>query len=102
GEEGERAQGRPDLPRMAGRKRNRIWIQTADTVNEDNWPGMTSENAAAPVVAPPGDAGAENLSWTPAGDQSKATARPIKVIGPPAFSLRTVFTGIRTLIQYSD
>ena len=63
---------------------------------------MTSENTAAPVVAPPGDAGAENLSWKPAGDQSKATARPIKVIGPPAFSLRTVFTGIRTLIQYSD
>jgi lipopolysaccharide transport system permease protein len=29
-------------------------------------------------------------------------ARPVKVIHPPSFSLSTVFTGLRTLLQYSD
>src|ERR1700675_272382 len=29
-------------------------------------------------------------------------ARPVKVIHPPSFSLSTVFTGFRTLLQYSD
>jgi len=31
-----------------------------------------------------------------------APARPIKVIRPPSFSLGTIFTGLRTLTQYSD
>src|SRR6202051_3397593 len=29
-------------------------------------------------------------------------ARVVKVIHPPSFSLSTVFTGLRTLLQYSD
>jgi lipopolysaccharide transport system permease protein len=28
--------------------------------------------------------------------------RPVKVIRPPSFSLRTIFTGLHTLLQYSD
>src|SRR4051812_44944362 len=32
----------------------------------------------------------------------RATARPIKVIRPPSFSLSTIFTGLRTLTQYFD
>jgi lipopolysaccharide transport system permease protein len=36
------------------------------------------------------------------GSTERATARPIKVIRPPSFSLSTIFTGLRTLAQYSD
>src|SRR5256885_16922276 len=36
------------------------------------------------------------------GSTEHATARPIKVIRPPSFSLSTIFTGLRTLTQYSD
>jgi lipopolysaccharide transport system permease protein len=32
----------------------------------------------------------------------RAAARPIKVIHPPSFSISTIFTGLRTLAQYSD
>ena len=62
---------------------------------------MIPENAAAPV-APSGETGAENILWKPANDQARLAARPVKVIGPPAFSLGTVFSGFRTLVQYSD
>jgi len=32
----------------------------------------------------------------------RASARPVKVIRPPSFSISTIFTGLRTLAQYSD
>jgi len=32
----------------------------------------------------------------------RTAARPVKVIHPPSFSLSTIFTGLRTLAQYSD
>lgn len=33
---------------------------------------------------------------------SRELARPVKIIRPPSFSIRTIFTGLRTLVQYSD
>jgi lipopolysaccharide transport system permease protein len=64
---------------------------------------MTPDNSAPPLVgAPHEQTGAENTLWKPANDRPKPAVRPIKVIGPPAFSLGTVLTGFRTLIQYSD
>src|SRR4030088_1235508 len=35
-------------------------------------------------------------------DPARASARPIKIIRPPTFSLRTILAGLRTLVQYSD
>src|SRR6202051_3832532 len=35
-------------------------------------------------------------------DAARRVARPVKVIHPPSFSLSTIFTGLRTLLQYSD
>ncbi len=32
----------------------------------------------------------------------RTPARPVKVIRPPSFSISTIFTGLRTLAQYSD
>jgi lipopolysaccharide transport system permease protein len=37
-----------------------------------------------------------------AGRQSEATKRHVRVIGPPSFSVGTVLTGLRTLLQYRD
>ncbi|HEX3323311.1 MAG TPA: ABC transporter permease [Terriglobales bacterium] len=36
------------------------------------------------------------------GRAARSSDRPIKIIHPPAFSLRTISTGLRTLLQYSD
>src|SRR5260370_21629346 len=33
---------------------------------------------------------------------ARTPARPVKVIRPPAFSIGTISTGLRTLVQYSD
>lgn len=33
---------------------------------------------------------------------ARSADRPIKIIHPPTFSLRTISTGLRTLVQYSD
>ncbi len=43
----------------------------------------------------------------PALDQSyiaasRDMARSVKIVRPPSFSTRTIFTGLRTLVQYSD
>jgi len=35
-------------------------------------------------------------------DIVRAPTRPVKVIRPPSFSISTIFTGLRTLTQYSD
>jgi len=41
--------------------------------------------------------------WNSADDQHPtATSRRVRVIGPPSFSLGTIFIGLRTLAQYSD
>jgi lipopolysaccharide transport system permease protein len=64
---------------------------------------MTPENAPAPLaVASPGEAGADSVPWKPPTLAVRSATRPVKVIGPPAFSLGTVFTGFHTLLQYSD
>jgi homopolymeric O-antigen transport system permease protein len=65
---------------------------------------MTPDNTAAPPLsAPSTEANAEKKGVEKeANDQPRYSARPVKVIGPPAFSLETVFTGFRTLLQYSD
>jgi len=35
-------------------------------------------------------------------ESTQAVARPLKIIRPPSFSVYTIFTGVRTLLQYSD
>jgi lipopolysaccharide transport system permease protein len=42
-----------------------------------------------------------SIEWSQT-TQSEQVSRTIKVIGPPSFSLQTVFHGLATLIQYSD
>jgi lipopolysaccharide transport system permease protein len=64
---------------------------------------MTPENAPVSLTnAPAENSRAEDLLWKPANPAAASVGRPVKVIGPPSFSLGTVFTGFRTLIQYSD
>ena len=43
----------------------------------------------------------DEISWQSPG-QVEPTDRRVRVIGPPTFSLGTVFAGWRTLLQYSD
>src|SRR5271166_3653086 len=65
---------------------------------------MTSrEDSSVAVPAAPADA----ISDPPLAEQRVAgntpvPARSIRVIGPPTFSLDTIFSGLRTLAQYSD
>jgi lipopolysaccharide transport system permease protein len=40
--------------------------------------------------------------WEPAHDPMRTGDRPVKLIHPPSFSVRTVLAGLRTLTQYSD
>jgi lipopolysaccharide transport system permease protein len=64
---------------------------------------MTPDNSAAPLTGAQRDeAGAESLLWKPTNGEARPASRPVKVIGPPSFSLHTVFNGFRTLLQYSD
>ncbi len=39
-------------------------------------------------------------SW--AGSAASAPTRRVRVVGPPSFSLRTVFTGLAVLLEYTD
>jgi lipopolysaccharide transport system permease protein len=48
------------------------------------------------------EARADVQLWNAAGEAARSGARPIKIIGPPRFSLSAIFTGLRTLAQYSD
>jgi lipopolysaccharide transport system permease protein len=52
------------------------------------------------LTAPPAES-AERNSRT-AIERSQAGERPVKVIRPPSFSINAIFTGLRTLAQYSD
>jgi lipopolysaccharide transport system permease protein len=45
---------------------------------------------------------AHPTTWETSTGQARTPARPIKVIHPPAFSITTISTGLRTLAQYSD
>ena len=64
---------------------------------------MTPENAPASLAgAPSAESEKEKVLWKPPNIVARSGARPVKVIGPPAFSLGTVFNGFRTLLQYSD
>jgi len=53
------------------------------------------------LTVPPVEVGAEQR-WDTAAERSQAGGRPIKVIRPPSFSINAIFTGLRTLAQYSD
>ena len=45
----------------------------------------------------------DQVSWGPStADRPVAPSRRVRVIGPPSFSLSTIFNGFRKLIQYSD
>lgn len=45
---------------------------------------------------------AVDSAWVTVPSDVRLRERPIKVIRPPAFSLHTIFMGLRTLAQYSD
>ena len=51
-----------------------------------------------------GSAGAvaHPTTWETSTGVARTPARPVKVIRPPAFSIGTISTGLRTLVQYSD
>ena len=54
------------------------------------------------VSAPPLDTRQPHNSAGELSAPGRSPDRPIKIIHPPAFSLRTISTGLRILIQYSD
>lgn len=60
------------------------------------------ESAAESSADSPGRPPAVPIAWAPQAGAPAASVRPLKVIRPPAFSVRTVFSGLRTLAQYSD
>jgi lipopolysaccharide transport system permease protein len=50
----------------------------------------------------PDQAGAGFVPGDTVKESTQVAARPLKIIRPPSFSLSTIFTGVRTLLQYSD
>ena len=64
----------------------------------------TTPEAAVPSQMTARSAGAPThpTTWETASGLARAPGRPVKVIHPPAFSIATIFTGLRTLVQYSD
>jgi lipopolysaccharide transport system permease protein len=57
---------------------------------------------ASMMAARPVEASVDVTLWKGASPAARTAARPIKVIGPPKFSVGTVITGLGTLFQYSD
>jgi lipopolysaccharide transport system permease protein len=49
-----------------------------------------------------GEASVLSGTGTTAMEPMPTAERPLKVIRPPTFSVRTIFSGVRTLAQYSD
>src|SRR6266481_5502212 len=45
---------------------------------------------------------AHPTTWETSTGMARTPDRPVKVIHPPAFSIGTISTGLRTLVQYSD
>jgi lipopolysaccharide transport system permease protein len=61
---------------------------------------MTPESA--PIAVPGEEPEAATTVWDEDAERAKSAPRRITVINPPAFSVGTVWTGLRMLIQYSD
>jgi lipopolysaccharide transport system permease protein len=59
---------------------------------------MTAENVSMPEL----EADATAVAADHSAGRVKSAPRSITIIGPPAFSLRTVLDGVRSLIQYAD
>src|ERR1700676_1190938 len=59
-----------------------------------------------PEIAANGEAeaspGPQASNWATSTPRPALGERPVKVIRPPSFSLRAIFTGLHTLLQYSD
>lgn len=60
------------------------------------------ETMPASQIAAGSQDAAVGSSWEMLNHVMRTPARPIKVIHPPSFSIRTIFKGLRTLGQYSD
>src|SRR5712692_2999216 len=58
--------------------------------------------AASQMTACSAGAIAHPTTWETSTGLARTPARPVKVIHPPAFSISTISTGLRTLVQYSD
>src|SRR5260370_27830521 len=58
--------------------------------------------AASQITACSAGAMAQPTTWETSTGLARTPARPVKVIHPPAFSISTISTGLRTLVQYSD
>ena len=58
--------------------------------------------AGSQITACSAGAMAHPTTWETSTGLARTPARPVKVIHPPAFSIGTISTGLRTLVQYSD
>jgi lipopolysaccharide transport system permease protein len=58
--------------------------------------------AASQITACSAGTMAHPTTWETSTGVARTPARPVKVIHPPAFSIGTISTGLRTLVQYSD
>src|ERR1700704_352804 len=56
---------------------------------------------ASPMTVCSAGAMANPTTWETSTGLARSPARPVKVIRPPAFSIGTISTGLRTLVQYS-
>src|ERR1700704_5008914 len=56
---------------------------------------------ASPMTVGSAGAVAHPTTWETSTGLARTPARPVKVIRPPAFSIGTISTGLRTLVQYS-
>src|ERR1700694_1794134 len=57
---------------------------------------------ASPMTVCSAGAMANPTTWETSTGLARTSARPVKVIHPPAFSIGTIAIGLRTLQQYSD
>ncbi len=65
--------------------------------------GTTPETVvASQMTVHSAGAVARPTTWETSTGLARTPARPVKVIRPPAFSIGTISTGLRTLVQYSD
>ncbi len=62
----------------------------------------TPESVGASQMTASAGAMAHPTTWETSTGMARTPDRPVKVIRPPAFSIGTISTGLRTLIQYSD
>jgi lipopolysaccharide transport system permease protein len=65
-------------------------------VTEREMAAQDGSGAVSGAVSEP-----SSIQWSPPAQPEQAS-RETKVIGPPSFSLQTVFHGLGTLVQYSD